>query len=73
MSEQLALGREGTSPNTSVEGYRPKAGTSTAPAATGNDTGYLRVFVFALFFFFGGITSLNDVIIPRLKELFTLS
>jgi FHS family L-fucose permease-like MFS transporter len=29
--------------------------------------------VFALFFIFGGITSLNDVIIPKLKELFTLS
>ncbi len=34
---------------------------------------YLPLFVFALFFFFGGITSLNDVIIPKLKELFTLS
>lgn len=33
----------------------------------------LRLFVFALFFFFGGITSLNDVIIPKLKALFTLS
>jgi FHS family L-fucose permease-like MFS transporter len=33
----------------------------------------LRLFVFALFFVFGGITSLNDVIIPKLKELFTLS
>jgi FHS family L-fucose permease-like MFS transporter len=33
----------------------------------------LRVFVFALFFTFGGITSLNDVIIPKLKDLFTLS
>ncbi len=33
----------------------------------------LQVFVFALFFTFGGITSLNDVIIPKLKELFTLS
>jgi FHS family L-fucose permease-like MFS transporter len=33
----------------------------------------LRIFVFALFFTFGGITSLNDVIIPKLKELFTLS
>ncbi len=33
----------------------------------------LRVFVFALFFIFGGITSLNDVIIPKLKGLFTLS
>lgn len=31
------------------------------------------MFVFALFFIFGGITSLNDVIIPRLKQLFTLS
>ena len=33
----------------------------------------LRFFVYALFFIFGGITSLNDVIIPKLKELFTLS
>lgn len=32
----------------------------------------LRLFVFGLFFVFGGITSLNDVIIPKLKELFTL-
>jgi MFS transporter, FHS family, L-fucose permease len=40
------------------------------PAAAG-DRG-LRGFVFALFFIFGGITSLNDVIIPKLKELFTI-
>ena len=33
----------------------------------------LQLFVFALFFIFGGITSLNDVIIPKLKELFTLN
>jgi MFS transporter, FHS family, L-fucose permease len=33
----------------------------------------LRLFVFALFFMFGGITSLNDVIIPKLKALFTLN
>jgi MFS transporter, FHS family, L-fucose permease len=33
----------------------------------------LRAFVFALFFVFGGITSLNDVIIPKLKGLFTLN
>lgn len=38
-----------------------------------DDTRYLRLFVFALFFFFGGITSLNDVLIPKLKQLFTLS
>jgi FHS family L-fucose permease-like MFS transporter len=33
----------------------------------------LRLFVFALFFIFGGITSLNDVVIPKLKGLFTLT
>ncbi|MGL5837585.1 MAG: sugar MFS transporter [Sphingorhabdus sp.] len=33
----------------------------------------LQYFVMALFFVFGGITSLNDVIIPKLKELFTLN
>ncbi len=40
---------------------------------SGVDAPDLRVFVFALFFVFGGITSLNDVIIPKLKDLFTLS
>jgi len=38
-----------------------------------NEVRTLRLFVFALFFMFGGITSLNDVIIPKLKELFTLN
>ena len=33
----------------------------------------LQAFVFVLFFAFGGITSLNDVLIPKLKALFTLS
>jgi len=33
----------------------------------------LNYFVFGLFFIFGGITSLNDVLIPKLKELFTLN
>ncbi|WP_408988088.1 sugar MFS transporter [Sphingomonas sp. SUN019] len=42
-------------------------------AAHGYDAPDLRWFVFALFFIFGGITSLNDVIIPKLKELFTLT
>ena len=52
------------------------AGTKPAPAgayANDNNLASLRVFVFALFFIFGGITSLNDVIIPKLKDLFTLS
>lgn len=37
------------------------------------DAPQLQIFVMALFFIFGGITSLNDVIIPKLKELFTLN
>ena len=37
------------------------------------DAPELRLFVMALFFIFGGITSLNDVLIPKLKELFTLN
>ena len=53
--------------------------TSSTDPMVGPDQGQgidapdLRVFVFALFFIFGGITSLNDVIIPKLKELFTLN
>ncbi len=51
--------------------------TASTPAS-GEDQGHidapeLRLFVMALFFIFGGITSLNDVIIPKLKELFTLN
>jgi MFS transporter, FHS family, L-fucose permease len=50
---------------------------STAGSRTNHDAageaGYLPLFVFALFFFFGGTTSLNDILIPKLKALFTLS
>lgn len=48
---------------------------SNSAEAEGNhiDAPELRLFVMALFFIFGGITSLNDVIIPKLKELFTLN
>src|SRR5665213_2650629 len=42
--------------------------SSGSPAALPD----LRLFVFTLFFVFGGITSLNDVIIPKLRGLFTL-
>ena len=49
------------------------AGVSPTPAGEGINAPGLQIFVFALFFIFGGITSLNDVIIPKLKELFTLS
>lgn len=52
--------------------------TSTAatnPSARGDGVNApgLLVFVLALFFIFGGITSLNDIIIPKLKELYELS
>ena len=52
--------------------------TSTDSVPLENDGAHidapeLRLFVMALFFIFGGITSLNDVIIPKLKELFTLN
>jgi FHS family L-fucose permease-like MFS transporter len=48
----------------------PTTGRSSPTAQA--DVPHLRLFVFALFFIFGGITSLNDVIIPKLKGLFTL-
>lgn len=53
--------------------------TSSSDPVTGEGRGAhvdapeLRLFVMGLFFIFGGITSLNDVIIPKLKELFTLN
>ena len=50
--------------------------TDVAPAADQSDhidAPQLQLFVMGLFFIFGGITSLNDVIIPKLKELFTLN
>ncbi len=55
----------------------PQLSSSTDPMpdeASGAhvDAPELRLFVMGLFFTFGGITSLNDVIIPKLKELFTL-
>ena len=46
---------------------------SGASAGDAQYSPHLQAFVFALFFAFGGITSLNDVIIPKLKALFTLS
>jgi FHS family L-fucose permease-like MFS transporter len=54
---------------------RLSSSSSNSPdySAAGVDAPDLRVFVFALFFVFGGITSLNDVIIPKLKEIFVLT
>lgn len=53
-----------------ARGTRTEAGEDDG---TRIDAPGLQLFVFALFFIFGGITSLNDVIIPKLKELFTLN
>jgi len=49
------------------------APTGSAQGESTVDAPQLQLFVMALFFIFGGITSLNDVIIPKLKELFTLN
>ncbi len=46
---------------------------SPAVPASAEAPADLRWFVFALFFIFGGITSLNDILIPKLKGLFELS
>ena len=57
-------------PVTQLSSTDPASGDG---AAQGINAPGLQFFVFALFFIFGGITSLNDVIIPKLKELFTLN
>ncbi len=51
----------------------PIAATAPGAPTSASDMPDLRLFVFALFFIFGGITSLNDVLIPKLKDLFVLS
>ena len=43
---------------------------AAAPPANASQ---LQWYVFGLFFIFGGITSLNDVLIPKLKHLYSLS
>ena len=58
--------------NSPAQPEPPRAGAGSAYEPQ-RDVRYLQLFVFALFFFFGGITSLNDVLIPKLKQLFTLS
>ncbi len=51
----------------------PGASASPESGDSHIDAPQLQLFVMGLFFIFGGITSLNDVIIPKLKELFTLN
>jgi FHS family L-fucose permease-like MFS transporter len=54
---------------------KPPVDRAAPECEAGNftDAPDLRLVVFALFFIFGGITSLNDVLIPKLKALFTLT
>jgi FHS family L-fucose permease-like MFS transporter len=58
---------------TSIAKRQDVASATPACSASPAYSGDLKAFVFALFFAFGGITSLNDVLIPKLKMLFTLS
>ena len=51
---------------------RANSGGPVEAEVSAVDAPELRLFVMALFFIFGGITSLNDVIIPKLKELYAL-
>jgi FHS family L-fucose permease-like MFS transporter len=57
----------------SIEDSKASSGVQSESGLSWTDAPDLQLFVFALFFLFGGVTSLNDVIIPKLKELFTLS
>jgi len=50
----------------------PLGGTDTSSLATAK-VQRLSLFVFALFFIFGSLTSLNDILVPKLKSLFDLS
>ena len=61
-----------TSTSSTASPAKDGAAAREYPPVPGNAAS-LQTFVFALFFVFGGITSLNDVIIPKLKDLFTLS
>lgn len=52
----------------------PAADTDTLAVSRGaSNASGLRVLILALFFIFGGITSLNNVILPRMKEIFALN
>ena len=59
--------------DSAVTPSRPAPNEKQLALSPADSSGGLRAFVFVLFFAFGGITSLNDVLIPKLKLLFTLS
>ena len=51
----------------------PAAPERSRPSAAGQTGGWLVVLVVSLFFIWGAATSLNDILIPKLKGLFRLS
>ena len=55
-----------------MEHYSQAAPISGSPSQTGNNTGPL-IIVTLLFFMWGLLTSLNDVLIPHLKAVYTLT
>jgi FHS family L-fucose permease-like MFS transporter len=55
-----------------MEHYSQAAPISGSPAHTGNNTGPL-IIVTILFFMWGLLTSMNDVLIPHLKAVYTLT
>jgi FHS family L-fucose permease-like MFS transporter len=55
-----------------MEHYSQAAPISGSPAHAGNNTGPL-IIVTVLFFMWGLLTSLNDVLIPHLKAVYTLT
>ena len=63
----MAFDTPGAGPSAAASPGTPAEGGAAITYATN-----LQAYVYVLFFCFGGITSLNDVIIPKLKALFTL-
>lgn len=55
-----------------VPGIAPPATASGGTAPRGNVFGVL-VLIFAVFFILGGVTNINDVLIPKLRGLYQLS
>jgi MFS transporter, FHS family, L-fucose permease len=54
-----------------VPGVTPTSASAAAPPR-GNVTGVL-ILIFAVFFILGGVTNINDVLIPKLRGLFQLN
>ena len=53
--------------------HSPIFESNSAREIDSNNIKELQIFVVGLFFILGGITSLNDVLIPKLKDLFSLN